>query len=163
MFRFFLVLSAAIWHQRWQSVEGSCSVWGEMSPSRLLRSAAWRKACIAWKTSLRARPTWVCYTVSVLLLVSNLLMLPLLALLTFSFLFLPAHPSGGSGGGTPSLWGRQAQLCPAGPDPAGAASGGAGRVGWHFGATARTQRCSTKNPNHRRWAADLSWETDCPT
>lgn len=83
-----------------------------------------------------------------------------LSLLT---LFVFRLPSGGSGGGAPSLWGRQAELCPAGPDPGGAATGGASRDGWHSGATTGTQRCSAENPNHRRWAASLSGKTDWPT
>lgn len=55
-----------MWLQTWRNVKGSCwikswscSVWGGTSTTRLLRSAAWRKTCIALKPSWTAKPTWV--------------------------------------------------------------------------------------------------------
>lgn len=71
LFVFFsLYLFEAIWHQRWQSVEGSwclkspsCSVWGGMSPPRHLRSTAWRRACNRQRACSTARVTSVWHVV----------------------------------------------------------------------------------------------------
>lgn len=67
-----------------------------------------------------------------------------------------APSSGGSRGEAPSLRGRSAQLCPAGPHPGGSAAGGTERAGWDRGAATRTAGRSAENTNHRRRAASLS-------